>query len=318
VADGDGMHDVQTTGAFDQACQAVTRYLSDTIPLGFWSVTRYDGERQVYLTVQDGDYGIEAGDNLPWTQSLCQYAVSGAAPSVVPDTNLEPVYAAHGRDDVRAFVGIPIWRSDGELFGTLCGGDPEVRPESFTGHAPLLELLSKLLGQVLEADLDRAESRRHIARATALAETDAMTELLNRRGWDRLLAIHDERSRTFGDPGLLIVVDLDGLKAHNDSLGHEAGDVLIRRAADVLRSVLRPDDVVARLGGDEFGVLVALPPDDAQPVVTRMQAAFADAGIAASFGAAEVSPKTGCQAAWQAADEQMYVMKARGRITLVS
>lgn len=313
------MEFVQTAGAFDEACRAVTGYLSEAIPLGFWSVTRFDGERQVYLTIDGGaDYGIEPGDHLPWAETYCQHAVSGEAPSIAPDATLVPVYAAHGRDDVRAFVGIPIRRTDGQLFGTLCGGDPAARPESFTAHGPLLELLSALLGHVLEADLDRVESQRHIARANALAETDAMTELLNRRGWDRMLAIHDDASRRFGDPGVLIVVDLDGLKKCNDSQGHEAGDALIRHAAEVLRSVLRPDDVLARLGGDEFGVLVALPPEDAAPVVSRMQTAFAEAGIAASFGHAEVSPKTGSQAAWQLADEQMYVMKARGRITLVS
>src|SRR6476646_1437800 len=132
------MQFVQTAGAFDEACRYVTRYLSETIPLGFWSVTRFDGERQVYLTVEGGaDYGIEAGDNLPWTQTYCQHAVSGEAPSIVPDATAEPVYAAHGRDDVRAFVGIPIRRGDGQLFGTLCGGDPAARPESFTAPAPL-------------------------------------------------------------------------------------------------------------------------------------------------------------------------------------
>jgi hypothetical protein len=72
---------VRTAGAFDEACRAVTRYLSEAIPLGFWAVTRFDGARQVYLTVDGGaDYGIEPGNHLPWSETYCRHAVSGEAP----------------------------------------------------------------------------------------------------------------------------------------------------------------------------------------------------------------------------------------------
>jgi diguanylate cyclase len=307
-----------TTSAFDVASQAVVRYLTEAVPLGCWAVTRYDGQRQVFLTVDDTAYGTRAGDSVEWSQTFCQHAVSGRAPSVVADTAVVPVYADQNRTDVGAFVGIPIRYGDGELFGTLCGVDPTVRPASFVEQAPLFQLLSTLLGTILVADLERAASERAAARATALAETDHLTGLLNRRGWERMLALHDEGARKFGDPGALIALDLDGLKRVNDSAGHQAGDALIARTADVLRSVLRPDDVVARLGGDEFAVLVQLPPKAAAALVDRIDAAFAAAGIAVSTGSADVTIQTSCEQALHLADEAMYAAKARRRFTLVS
>lgn len=65
-----------------------------------------------------------------------------------------------------------------------------------------------------------------------------------------------------------MVADLDGLKPTNDTLGHEAGDKLLRRVADVLRSAFRAEDVVARIGGDEFAAL--MPATDETAVVQSM------------------------------------------------
>ena len=90
-----------------------------------------------------------------------------------------------------------------------------------------------------------------------LTTTDELTGLLNRRGFfshfRRELA-HARRSGAAG--GVVIMIDLDGFKAVNDSLGHDAGDAMLRRVADLLNHFVRGQDVVARLGGDEFAVLL--------------------------------------------------------------
>jgi diguanylate cyclase (GGDEF)-like protein len=62
------------------------------------------------------------------------------------------------------------------------------------------------------------------------------------------------RGRQF--PVSIIIADLDGLKGVNDNLGHQAGDDLIRRAAEVLQAGFRQEDVIARIGGDEFAVIL--------------------------------------------------------------
>ncbi len=90
------------------------------------------------------------------------------------------------------------------------------------------------------------------AEALRLSRTDELTGLPNRRSvlQDLQLGFID------GRPLALMLLDLDGFKDINDSLGHAAGDAVLRAAADRMRSFSRPDRSVARLGGDEFAVLV--------------------------------------------------------------
>jgi diguanylate cyclase (GGDEF)-like protein len=102
--------------------------------------------------------------------------------------------------------------------------------------------------------------RRQAGQFAALNEaamTDALTGILNRRGFiaaaDRELA----RSRRYERPFVLAYVDVRGLKAVNDSEGHRAGDKLIQTAAQLLADCARADDVVGRLGGDEMALVLA-------------------------------------------------------------
>jgi GGDEF domain-containing protein len=101
-----------------------------------------------------------------------------------------------------------------------------------------------------------------IARADAAlllvdqARRDPLTGLVNRRGWEETLRSEMSRARRSGAPLSMLMLDLDGLKAFNDSHGHQAGDALIASAARAWESRLRPTDVLARFGGDEFAALL--------------------------------------------------------------
>jgi diguanylate cyclase (GGDEF)-like protein/PAS domain S-box-containing protein len=112
---------------------------------------------------------------------------------------------------------------------------------------------------------DITERREYEQRLRHLADHDPLTGLLNRRGFERALDAHVARTRRYGAAGALLIVDLDGFKYINDTLGHHAGDQLIIACAAALRERLRETDVLARLGGDEFAVLL--------PVETAPQAA---------------------------------------------
>ena len=89
---------------------------------------------------------------------------------------------------------------------------------------------------------------------TRQARTDPLTGLLNRRAFLDELTRHVERLDREGLPGTMLFADLDNFKPVNDRLGHEAGDDILVRAADLLREAVRPTDLVARLGGDEFAI----------------------------------------------------------------
>ncbi|MGY2004128.1 diguanylate cyclase domain-containing protein [Blastococcus sp. SYSU DS1024] len=101
---------------------------------------------------------------------------------------------------------------------------------------------------------------RALHEARRQAGTDDLTGLPNRRALMRRLEADLATDRPTG-----LLLDLDGFKAVNDGLGHEAGDELLRRLAERLRAALRPTDLVARLGGDEFVVVLDATDPDAAP-----------------------------------------------------
>jgi diguanylate cyclase (GGDEF)-like protein/PAS domain S-box-containing protein len=103
--------------------------------------------------------------------------------------------------------------------------------------------------------LDISELKRIEAQLQHLSTHDPLTGLLNRRGFQEALESHVAHVDRYGPDGALFVIDLDGLKAINDTHGHSSGDRAITAAANVLRR-LRSTDTIGRLGGDEFAVII--------------------------------------------------------------
>jgi diguanylate cyclase (GGDEF)-like protein/PAS domain S-box-containing protein len=112
------------------------------------------------------------------------------------------------------------------------------------------------VSHVVATGVDVTERRRLERRLRHLADHDDLTGLINRRRFQEDLERHLAECRRYGMTGALLVLDLDGFKAVNDTHGHSAGDRVLRGVADALRSRLRGSDIVARLGGDEFAVLL--------------------------------------------------------------
>jgi diguanylate cyclase (GGDEF)-like protein len=115
------------------------------------------------------------------------------------------------------------------------------------------------------------EQERRQAELGRLSRTDALTGVLNRRGFDERFAAELASARRGDDQLTLVVLDLDGFKRVNDTYGHAAGDELLCWVAAQLDGVVRPADSIGRLGGDEFAVL--LPGTDslgAEAIATRM------------------------------------------------
>jgi diguanylate cyclase (GGDEF)-like protein/PAS domain S-box-containing protein len=100
------------------------------------------------------------------------------------------------------------------------------------------------------------EQRRHEAQLGHLADHDALTDLLNRRRFERELRLALARAGQQRAGGALLWCDIDHFKHVNDSLGHRTGDELLVKVAASLRDHVRSDEVLARLGGDEFAVLL--------------------------------------------------------------
>ena len=137
------------------------------------------------------------------------------------------------------------------------------------GAGPATEALVDALNLLLEAvearvgalERRRDELDRALEHAARLSVTDGLTGLSNRRHFERTAATELQRARRFGEPFGVVLVDVDELKAVNDSHGHQAGDAVLMELARRLTAATRDVDLVARIGGDEFVLL--LPNTDA-------------------------------------------------------
>ena len=202
-------------------------------------------------------------------------------------------------------------RSDGSRFPA------EVSSSMFRGRDGAFEVVVILR--------DITERRNTEARIQHLAYHDTLTTLPNRASFDRCLREHLVDGRRNARGFALMLVDLDGFKLINDTLGHEVGDQILRDVATRLRSDLRESDFVARLGGDEFVLLVDDPEDGengaaalARKLLDAIAEPFHHAGhalhLTASIGIA-LFPRDGRdgRSLLKHADLAMYRAKEQGR-----
>jgi diguanylate cyclase (GGDEF)-like protein/PAS domain S-box-containing protein len=150
------------------------------------------------------------------------------------------------------------------LAGTQTSYMTEKRYVHSAGHAVSVALHATLLRSPDGAPLsflshaqDITDRKRHERQLEYLADHDALTELPNRRAFNRELAAQAAMAQRYDTVASVMVIDLDHFKVVNDTLGHQAGDRLIASAAQALSSRLRSTDLLSRLGGDEFGVLLS-------------------------------------------------------------
>ena len=113
----------------------------------------------------------------------------------------------------------------------------------------LIAEISRLRGEVA-----RLESR--VEELDRLANMDTLVPVANRRGLIVQLDMMIARFERHGTPAALLFVDVDGLKALNDSFGHAAGDAALIHLTETMISSVRQTDMVARIGGDEFAILL--------------------------------------------------------------
>jgi diguanylate cyclase (GGDEF)-like protein len=173
----------------------------------------------------------------------------------------------------------------------------------------------------LEAQL--AEAHAQIAELRAVAETDFLLDILNRRGFARELTRALAFIARYGATGALVVLDIDRLKPINDAFGHAAGDAVLKAVVGVLRRHIRASDVIGRLGGDEFVLLLwNVSEADArakaqvlETAIDQLTFTFRDISVSAgaSAGVAPLGPEADGEMALAQADRAMYVRKIARR-----
>jgi diguanylate cyclase (GGDEF)-like protein len=191
----------------------------------------------------------------------------------------------------------------------------------FTLLFALSSLLAAFVSHMRIQDYQRRAFEQE-CRLADLAVTDALTGARNRAEFLRLAEAAAMRAQTSGMPLMLLYLDIDRFKRLNDSHGHAAGDRVLRAMADVLRQVLRHDDVFGRLGGEEFGVL--LPDQDetqALALAIRLRKRLAevprpDGRLTVSVGIARLRERESLPQALNRADLAMLEAKQAGRDTV--
>lgn len=152
------------------------------------------------------------------------------------------------------------------------------------------------------------------------ARTDGLTQVFNRGYGEELLDLELKRVERNGQAFCVMILDVDYFKKVNDSLGHTAGDVLLKQLVSMLKDHLRKSDVIIRWGGDEF--LIILPETQykyaetvAEKIVRQAQFSFKDASVptSVSIGAAMSEPNDSINKLVNRADEALYETKLRGR-----
>ncbi len=220
--------------------------------------------------------------------------------------------------------------SQGYSIGQIRGGISEtvpLAPLATAGQSALRSLIYGHIGiwligilgilwssQIVHRSLIRqAEAEQDLL---DMATHDNLTGLFNRAYFHETLQQMDALKT---QPVSILMADIDLLKQTNDTLGHDAGDELIRRASSVFSECFRAGDTVARIGGDEFVVLIPNANEDiAQIILNRLRTTLANhndfyegAPLEISFGIATSRPGELISDVQKRADEKMYLEKQR-------
>ena len=154
------------------------------------------------------------------------------------------------------------------------------------------------------------ELRANVTQSIELAVTDSLTGLHNRRYLDNHLQTLFERALSRDRPLSILIADLDRFKAINDTLGHDAGDQVLREFANRLRKSVRGMDLACRYGGEEFVVVMPdTQPDVARVVAERVRAETAGAAFPVGERTVEVTVSVGLSSVQGSSDTVAALMK---------
>lgn len=168
-----------------------------------------------------------------------------------------------------------------------------------------------------------AELKEANATISRLAATDELTGLSNRRSFNEQLAAALSAAHRHDYPLSLIMIDLDHFKRVNDTFGHNAGDKVLRAFAELLREMIRTEDVAARWGGEEF--IIILPHttcEAAAALAERIRVACEENsptmhGLSASFGVTQLQNNENEDSLLRRTDDALYRAKHDGRNRVV-
>lgn len=310
---------IDTETILEQCLPHATQALEAAFALAFLAAgpanTRLACKATVGLSFQPTDFDLA---DYPELSTL----VSTLTPSMLPSGNAPPLSGLCGDGATGPFMVMPL-PVNGRLRGLILLGwrrSSDIEGINRTGFAALM-------AQQIALGLEKASLYNQVK---AMALSDGLTGLANRRNFDLFLDAELRRAVTLKRPLSLVMLDLDKFKAYNDTYGHTVGDKLLAQLGDILKQAIRTIDFPARYGGEEFSVIL---PECGGPEATAIAekirraveaGAFPDGGgtltarITASLGVATYDPVLGAappdsEGFIAVADSALYKAKQNGR-----
>ena len=335
-----GLLDCGGGSEFDDMTAVATRLLD--VPVSLVSIVAPERNRQYFASLQGLPEPFASARQTPLSHSFCKHVLARREPLVVEDPRLDPRVrdskAVHALNII-AYLAVPIRGPDQEVVGAFFAIDDKPRSWSRQDMDDVQRLASAVNAQILlraalraremkveELEMEVAARRRAERRLKRLATTDPLTGALNRRALFERAEAEIARTRRYGSPLGVLMIDLDGFKAINDRFGHGNGDRVLLEACRRMKSAVRKNiDIFARLGGDEFCLL--LPESDAaacESAAERLRTALSsqplalvgegDVSVTCSVGISILDPQDDNFAALiKRADRAVYQAKAAGR-----
>ncbi|MEV4642236.1 diguanylate cyclase [Actinoplanes sp. NPDC049548] len=224
-------------------------------------------------TLQRNLIGRRAADSPVW-----QVMQKIDGPVLVSDTTKTDVRVGGFVEtmQLRSFLAMPLMSASGPVGVVMCG-DSRVRTWSGRDHS-LARQVAMEGALIVDGARMRQAERQHMAELTRQAYHDALTGLPNRSHLMERAEREVEIAMATSGRIALLLLDLDGFKRVNDTVGHHAGDALLQAVGMRLQTALRDHDVVARLGGDEFAILLTRNPDgdSAAAIAARIHARLSE------------------------------------------
>jgi diguanylate cyclase len=210
-----------------------------------------------------------------------------------------------------------------DLSAAQASNDPDKEQLILNSLSEILKSNERLQEQLATAEVQLQRQAAELETQAAVARTDALTSLCNRRALDdelaRRLAEWQRRHSIFS----LVMIDVDHFKKFNDVHGHQAGDEVLRGVAQVLTATMREMDMVARFGGEEFALVLPLTnlteglraAERARHAIAQAKFNFEgiDLQVTASLGVAEVLDVDNAGTLVKRADAALYSAKGHGR-----
>ncbi|MFP7794532.1 diguanylate cyclase [Pseudomonas aeruginosa] len=298
------------------------------------------GVKTVLISLIDHDrqwfkarIGLDA-EQTPRDLSFCGHAILASEPLMVTDASRDPRFHDNplvtGPPFIRFYAGEPLHASNGQAIGTLCLIDPSPRLLDLREGRQLnrLSILAEGYLQLRSLTEHTRFLRQEIDREQRKSLLDPLTQLWNRAGFHALHQHELELARA-GDQRIgIIYSDIDHFKRINDTLGHRAGDSVLREAASRLRAALRPEDLLARFGGEEFVAMVRVrETTELTMIANRIRELMEATPIDCAGTSVPVTISAGCtlagsgeepERALARADAALYDAKRAGRNRVVS